>query len=71
MIISSITSGAPALITDYSAQIFGILGIAGFAVFALGGQKDNDGQGTNSSPYLTKPTPKKMQVKQAESNPEQ
>ncbi len=52
MFISSITTGAPGLITDLSAPIFGIIGLAGFAVFAIGGKKDNDGQGTNSSPYL-------------------
>ncbi len=52
MIFSSLTTGAPSAITDLSAPIFGILGIAGFAIFAIGGKKDNDGQGTNSSPYL-------------------
>ncbi len=52
MILSSLTSGAPSVITDLSAPIFGILGVIGFAVFAIGGKQDSDGQGTNSSPYL-------------------
>lgn len=52
MILSSLTTGAPSAITELSAPIFGILGLIGFAIFAIGGKKDNDGQGTNSSPYL-------------------
>ncbi len=52
MILSSLTTGAPSAVTDLSAPIFGILGIIGFAIFAIGGKKDSDGQGTNSSPYL-------------------
>ena len=52
MIFSSLTSGAPSVITDLSAPIFGILGVIGFAVFAIGGKQDSDGQGTNSSPYI-------------------
>ena len=52
MIFSSLTTGAPAAITDLSAPILGILGVIGFAIFAIGGKSDNDGQGTNSSPYL-------------------
>ena len=52
MILSSLTTGAPTVITDLSAPIFGILGLIGFAIFAIGGKSDNDGQGTNSSPYL-------------------
>ena len=35
-----------------SAQICGILGVAGLAIFIIGGKQDNDGQGTNTSPYL-------------------
>ena len=52
MFFSSLTTGAPSAITELSAPIFGILGVIGFAIFAIGGKKDNDGQGTNSSPYL-------------------
>ena len=52
MVISSLTSGAPSLITDLSAPVFGILGLIGFLIFAIGGKQDSDGQGTNSSPYL-------------------
>ena len=52
MIFSSLTSGAPSAITNLSAPIFGILGIIGFAIFAIGGKQDSDGQGTNSSPYM-------------------
>ncbi len=52
MLLSSLSSGAPAAITSLSAPIFGILGLAGFAIFAIGGKRDNDGQGTNSSPYI-------------------
>ena len=52
MIFSSLTTGAPSAITDLSAPIFGILGLAGFAIFAIGGKQDSDGQGTNSSPNL-------------------
>ncbi len=52
MIFSSLTTGAPAAITELSAPIFGILGVIGFAIFAIGGKKDSDGQGTNSSPYI-------------------
>ena len=52
MIISSISSGAPSLITSLSAPILGILGLVGLAIFAIGGKADNDGQGTNSSPYI-------------------
>ena len=62
MILSSLTSGAPGVITDLSAPIFGILGVIGFAIFAIGGKSDSDGQGTNSSPYLrekvSSPNPK-------------
>ena len=32
-----------------SAQICGILGVLGLAVFVIGGKQDNDGQGTNPS----------------------
>ncbi len=32
-----------------SAQICGILGLAGLAIFIIGGKQDNDGQGTNPS----------------------
>ncbi len=52
MLLSSLTTGAPAAITDLSAPIFGILGVIGFAIFAIGGKRDNDGQGTNSSPFI-------------------
>ena len=52
MFFSSLTSGAPSAITDLSAPIFGVLGLIGFAIFAIGGKKDSDGQGTNSSPYI-------------------
>ena len=34
------------------APLFGILGLVGFLIFAIGGKQDSDGQGTNSSPYL-------------------
>ncbi len=57
MILSSLTTGAPSAITNLSAPIFGILGIAGFAIFAIGGKQDSDGQGTNSSPYLHNSVP--------------
>ena len=63
MIFSSLTTGAPSAITDLSAPIFGILGIVGFAIFAIGGKKDSDGQGTNSSPYLNRSTPQAGKVK--------
>ncbi len=53
MIIASLTTGAPSAITNLSAPIFGILGVIGFAIFAVGGKSDSDGQGTNSSPYLS------------------
>ena len=56
MFISSLTTGAPSAITNLSAPILGILGVIGFAVFAIGGKSDNDGQGTNSSPYLNSST---------------
>lgn len=56
MLLSSLTTGAPSAITDFSAPILGILGLVGFAIFAIGGKKDNDGQGTNSSPYLKNST---------------
>ena len=36
------------------AQVCGILGVIGFAVFVIGGSRDDDGQGTNSSPFLKK-----------------
>ena len=52
MILASLTSGSPSVISNFSAPIFGILGIAGFAIFAIGGKQDSDGQGTNSSPYI-------------------
>ncbi len=52
MFLTSLTTGAPSAITDLSAPIFGILGVIGFAIFAVGGKSDSDGQGTNSSPYL-------------------
>ena len=52
MILSTIAEGAPAAITSLSAPILGILGLIGFAIFAIGGKSDNDGQGTNSSPYI-------------------
>ncbi len=52
MILASLTTGAPSAISNFSAPIFGILGIVGFATFAIGGASDSDGQGTNSSPYL-------------------
>ncbi len=52
MILASLTTGSPSVITELSAPIFGVLGIIAFAVFAIGGKQDNDGQGTNSSPYL-------------------
>ncbi|WP_320675084.1 hypothetical protein [Prochlorococcus sp. MIT 1341] len=52
MLFLSLSSGAPAAITSLSAPILGVLGLIGFAVFAIGGKQDNDGQGTNSSPYL-------------------
>ncbi len=65
MLFTSLTTGAPGIITDLSAPIFGILGVIGFAVFAIGGKQDNDGQGTNSSPYL-KPA---AQVSQTTSTP--
>ena len=58
MIFSSLTTGAPSAITDLSAPIFGILGVLGFAVFAIGGKQDSDGQGTNSSPYIKASTTK-------------
>ena len=57
MIFSSITAGAPAMVTNFSAQICGILGEVGFLIFAIGGKQDSDGQGTNSSPYLKSPKP--------------
>ncbi len=50
--LASLTTGSPSAITDFSAPIFGILGIICFAIFAIGGKQDSDGQGTNSSPYL-------------------
>ncbi len=53
MFFSSLTDGAPSVITNLSAPIFGMLGLIGFAIFAIGGKQDSDGQGTNSSPYLT------------------
>ena len=52
MLISSLTTGAPSVITELSAPIFGILGIIGFGIFCIGGKNDSDGQGTNSSPFL-------------------
>ena len=52
MFFSSLSTGAPAAITSLSAPILGILGVIGFAIFATGGKSDNDGQGTNSSPYI-------------------
>ena len=52
MLISSITTGAPSVIAELSAPIFGMLGIIGFGIFAIGGKNDSDGQGTNSSPFL-------------------
>ncbi len=55
MLFTSLTTGAPAAITDFSAPVFGILGVIAFAIFAIGGKQDNDGQGTNSSPYLDAP----------------
>ena len=54
MLLASLTTGAPSAVTNLSAPIFGILGLIGFIVFAVGGQKDSDGQGTNPSPYLQK-----------------
>ena len=40
--------------STFSAQFCGVLMLAGLAIFAIGGKQDNDGQGTNSSPYLKK-----------------
>ena len=57
MVFSSLTTGAPSAITDLSAPIFGILGVIGFAIFAIGGKQDSDGQGTNSSPYIKASVP--------------
>ncbi len=63
MIISSLTTGAPSVIRSLSAPIFGVLGIIGFAVFAIGGKQDSDGQGTNSSPYIQdSPSSSKIKV---------
>ena len=70
MILSTITSGAPSLVTNYSAPIFGILGLAGFSIFAIGGQQDNDGQGTNSSPYLNSSAKEVIKVQKENSGPE-
>ena len=69
MIFSSLTTGAPAAVTNLSAPIFGILGVAGFAIFAIGGKQDSDGQGTNSSPYLNKSSaqPAKVNTEMEES----
>ncbi len=52
MIIAALTTGAPSAISDLSAPICGILALIGFAIFAIGGKRDSDGQGTNSSPFL-------------------
>ena len=65
MLFSSLSSGAPAAITSLSAPILGILGLAGFAIFAIGGKSDNDGQGTNSSPYINKSIKKNIDSESA------
>ncbi len=67
MIFSSLTTGAPTAVTSLSAPIFGILGVIGFAVFAIGGKQDNDGQGTNSSPYLQEQAVSKTKTKAQQS----
>ena len=36
-----------------SAQVCGLLGLIGIAIFVIGGKQDNDGQGTN--PSIKKP----------------
>ena len=41
--------------STFSAQFFGILGVIGIAIFVIGGKQDDDGQGTNSSPYINQP----------------
>ncbi len=55
MAIKVIPMTLPVLFASFStasAQLCGVITLAGLAVFVIGGKQDNDGQGTNSSPNL-------------------
>ena len=52
--------------STFSAQICGVLTLAGLAVFIMGGAKDDDGQGVNRGPkhdWEVKPAPAVAAVK--------